>query len=163
MSENFVPLAAFLRPPPPPPPEALEVQTPDEGIDGVARSDDIAAEYASIFSAIRRFRAGVADALDAAVQRLLEQIAENVVARELQIAPPNIAAIVAKSRECAAAERVLAVRVHPAQRAALATLDLEVHEDERLQLGDVVVELRSGTIDLRLRTRIAMALMACER
>jgi flagellar biosynthesis/type III secretory pathway protein FliH len=161
MSENFVPLAAYLRPPPPAPPEAFDVQILDE-IAGVARPDAVATEYASVFSSIRRFRAGIADALDAAVQRLLEQIAENVVARELQIASPDIAAIVAKARE-RAAERIVAVRVHPAQREALATLDLEVHEDGRLQPGDVVIELRSGTIDLRLRTRMAMALTACER
>ena len=161
MSENFVPLAAFLRPPPPALPEALEIKVLDEGSAGVARSDDLAAEYAAVFSSIRRFRAGIADALDAAVQRLLEEVAENVVARELQIAPPDITAIVAKARERATAERVITVRVHPAQRKALATLNLDVHEDERLQPADVVVELRSGTIDLRLRTRIAIALTAC--
>lgn len=162
MSENFVPLAAYLRPPPPAPPEAFDVQILDEGIAGFAPPDAVATEYASVFSSIRRFRAGIADALDAAVQRLLEQIAENVVARELQVASPDIAAIVAKARE-RAAERIVAVRVHPAQREALATLDLEVHEDGRLQPGDVVIELRSGTIDLRLRTRMAIALTACER
>jgi flagellar biosynthesis/type III secretory pathway protein FliH len=131
------------------------------GIAG-APSDDIAAEYASVFSAVRRFRAGIADALDAAVQRLLSQIGENVVARELQIAPPDLGAIVAKARERAVAERVIAVRVHPAQRHGLTTLNVEIYEDDRLTLGDVVLELHSGTIDLRLRTRLAIALAACE-
>lgn len=162
MSEGFVPLAAFLRPPLPAFPEALDAEVADGIVAGAAPRDDIALEYASLFSAIRRFRAGIADALDAAVQRLLSQIGENVVARELQIAPPDLAAIVAKARERASAERVIAVRVHPAQCHALATLDVEIHQDDRLASGDVVLELDSGTIDLRLRTRLAIALAACE-
>ncbi len=160
MSDGFVPLAAFLRPLPPPPPETFDVaMANDVAQDGAF--DDLAQEYAAVFSAIRRFRAGIADAIDASVQRVLEHVAENVVARELQIAPPEIGAIVAKARERIDGERVLSVRVHPTQRDALATLQLETHEDARLVPGDIVVELRSGTIDLRLRTRLAMALAAC--
>lgn len=158
MSEGFVPLAVFLRPPPPQ--QALDVPREDRNDAGVTPADDIATEYAAAFSAVRRFRAGLADALDAAVQRLLLQIAENVVARELQVAPPDIAAIVAKARERAADERIIAVRVHPAQRHALTTLNVEAQEDDRLAPGDIVIELQSGTIDLRLRARLAMALVA---
>ena len=161
MSDGFVPLAAFLRPPPPALPELLEEEMGNNAA-GAAPSDDFASEYAPVFGAIRRFRAGIADALDAAVQRLLSQIAEQVVARELQIAPPDLAAIVAKARERAATERVIAVRVHPAQRHALATLNVETYDDDRLALGDVVLELHSGTIDLRLGTRLAIALAGCE-
>ena len=40
-------------------------------------------EYAATFGAVRRFRAALADALDVAVQQLLAEIAENVLAREL--------------------------------------------------------------------------------
>jgi flagellar biosynthesis/type III secretory pathway protein FliH len=121
---------------------------------------DLSAEYAAAFGAIRRFRAGVADALDAAVQRLLEEIAENVLARELRIAPPDVAAIVAKARDSCVAERVLGVRLHPSQRDALGELEVQSICDDRLSPGDIVIELRSGTIDLRLRTRLAAALAA---
>jgi flagellar biosynthesis/type III secretory pathway protein FliH len=161
MSESFIPLAAFLRPPPGPMP-MLEERMAAVAFAGDEPTDEIAQEYALVFSAIRRFRAGIADALDAAIQRLLLHIGESVVARELQIAPPDLAAIVAKARERAAAERAIAVRVHPTQGHLLATLSVETHEDDRLAPGDVVLELRSGTIDLRLRTRLAMALAACE-
>jgi|HubBroStandDraft_5_1064220.scaffolds.fasta_scaffold75557_2 flagellar biosynthesis/type III secretory pathway protein FliH len=160
MSESFIPLAAFLRPPPGPMP-ILE-RLAEVSSAGDEPTDEIAQEYALAFSAIRRFRAGIADALDAAIQRLLLHIGESVVARELQIAPPDLAAIVAKARERAVAERAVAVRVHPTQRHLLAALSVEIHEDDRLAPGDVVLELRNGTIDLRLRTRLAMALAACE-
>ena len=160
MSEGFVPLAAFLRPPPVF--EAPELQVGDADGDETFQSGDVARELAAALSAIRRFRAGVADALDAAVQSLLARIAEDVLSRELRIAPPEIAAIVAKARERNAADRVIAVRVHPAHRNALATLQVDVHTDDRLAHGDAVLEVRSGTIDVRLRTRLAAALAACE-
>lgn len=153
-------MAAFLRPLPPAPPNALQEDVTDGGIADVP-PEELSAEYASVVGAIRRFRAGIADALDAAVQRLLVYIGENVLARELELAPADIAGIVAKARERASAERVIAVRVHPTQRDLLAAMQVEVRQDERLRLGDVVIELHSGTIDLRLRTRLATALAAC--
>lgn len=161
MSDGFVPLAAFLRPLPPAPPQAFDDGVFEDDIADGAQPADLAAEYGSLFAAIRRFRAGISDALDAAVQQLLEEIAENVVARELELAPAAIAAIVAKARERVSAERIIAVRVHPAQRDALTMMTVETREDDRLEPGDVVLELRSGTIDLRLRTRLAIALAAC--
>jgi flagellar biosynthesis/type III secretory pathway protein FliH len=164
MSEVFVSLAAFLRPPPPAPPEYVprDAETDGERYAEAACSDELAAEHAAAIGAVRRFRAGLADALDAAVQRAMERIASDVLARELQIAPVELAAIVAKARERLFDERVLAVRVHPTQRDALASLHLEAHLDERLAPGDVVLELRSGTIDLLLRTRLAIALAASD-
>ena len=112
---------------------------------------------------MRRFRAALADALDVAVQQLLAEIAENVLARELRLAGADVAAVVAKTRERFSNERVLTVRVHPRDRNALRGLEIDAVVDESLAPGDVIAELRSGTIDLRLRARLENALDACAR
>ena len=95
------------------------------------------------------------------MERLLAEIAENVLARELTMARADVAAVVAKARERFSSERVLSVRVHPRDRNALGGLEIESVLDETLVPGDIIVELRSGTIDLRLRARLESALAAC--
>jgi flagellar biosynthesis/type III secretory pathway protein FliH len=163
MSEGFVPLARFLRPPPP---EPLVFPLPQAPADGemlapCLHSEESLTQYAATFGAIRRFRAALADALDVAVQRLLAEIAENVLARELTVAGADVAAVVAKTRERFSSERVLTVRVHPRDRNVLGGLEIDSVIDETLVPGDVIAELRSGTIDLRLRARLESALAAC--
>ena len=165
MSEGFIPLARFLSPPPPEP-VALPLPAPPAAGEPLAPSSQPAesfTEYAATFGAVRRFRAALADALGVAVQQLLAEIAENVLARELTLAGADVAAVVAKTRERFANERVLTVRVHPRDRDALCGLEIDVVLDESLAPGDVMAELRSGTIDLRLRTRLENALDACAR
>jgi flagellar biosynthesis/type III secretory pathway protein FliH len=53
------------------------------------------------------------------------------------------------------------VRVHPRDRHSLDSLEIDSVLDETLVPGDVIAELRSGTIDLRLRARLESALAAC--
>jgi flagellar biosynthesis/type III secretory pathway protein FliH len=163
MSEGFVPLARFLRPPPPEPVVFSLPQDPAAGqsIAPCSHSEESFAQFAATFSAIRRFRAALGDALDVAVQQLLAEIAENVLARELTVAGADVAAIVAKTRERFSSERVLSVRVHPRDRSALDSLEIDSVVDETLVPGEVIAELRSGTIDLRLRARLESALAAC--
>jgi len=163
MSEGFVPLARFLRPPPPEPIVFSLPQAPVAGerLAACSHSEESLVQYAATFGAIRRFRAALADALDVAVERLLEEIAENVLARELTVTGADVAAVVAKTRERFSSERVLSVRVHPRDRNALRGLEIDSVPDETLVSGDIIVELRSGTIDLRLRARLESALAAC--
>jgi flagellar biosynthesis/type III secretory pathway protein FliH len=164
MSEGFIPLARFLSPPPPEPVAlALPQSAAGEPLVLLSHPAGTFPEYAATFGVVRRFRAALADALDVAVQQLLAEIAENVVARELTLAGADVAAVVAKTRERFLNERVLRVRVHPRDRNALCGLEIDVVLDENLSPGDVIAELRSGTIDLRLRTRLEEALDACAR
>jgi flagellar biosynthesis/type III secretory pathway protein FliH len=163
MSEGFVPLAVFLRPLPPPEPPPLSSSQPADGPDPSADSDEILHEYSATFGVIRRFRAAVADALDVAVAQLLAEIAENVLARELALGAADVAAIVAKTRERFADEKNIVVRVHPRDRDALRELEIDTVVDQTLTPGDIIAELRSGTIDLRLGARLEMALTACAR
>jgi flagellar biosynthesis/type III secretory pathway protein FliH len=147
VSNGFVPLDLFLRstcadpdvPPEPPPARAEEQQLRD---------------CAEAVRAARLFRAGLHDALEAALPELLRRIARDVLARELRLAPAELRKIVETALESCAGEPALSVRAHPGDLDALASLDLQRVGDDALQPGDVYLALRSGTIDLRLSTRL---------
>jgi flagellar biosynthesis/type III secretory pathway protein FliH len=165
MFDEFVPLADFLSPP------LVDVvasvlpaaaPTSHESLDtSLPHAKDVATESAAVFAAARRFRAAVADAVDVAVQKLLTEIAENVLARELELGPADVGVIIAKARERFANEKILVVRIHPQDREALGKLEVDTVLDERLGRGDIVAELSSGTIDLRLQARLEAALATC--
>jgi flagellar biosynthesis/type III secretory pathway protein FliH len=161
MSDEFVPLAAYLRPPPESVSQPGLALLPADEPKTPANSDS--GEWAQALGAVARFRAAVADALDFTVEQLLKEIAENVVARELELADADLSSIVAKARERFWKERIIAVRVHPRDRDAFGELEVEKILDQSLEPGDVIAELQSGTIDLRLQTRLELALEACGR
>jgi flagellar biosynthesis/type III secretory pathway protein FliH len=111
-------------------------------------------ETAALLGEIRRFRAAVADAFEFEVEELLRDLAGSVLARELQLAPADVRAVVERARSRYARERVLAVRAHPAEVESLAALGVEVLPDAQLRGGDVIIDLQSGTIDLSLGVRL---------
>ncbi|HTW83742.1 MAG TPA: hypothetical protein VMD91_06735 [Candidatus Sulfotelmatobacter sp.] len=104
---------------------------------------------------MRLFRARLADAFDAAATRMLRELATDVLARELRLAPCDLAAIVARHRSSAP---VVRVRVAPDD--ARIDLGLPVTVDPALRAGDAIVELAGGTIDARLGVRLAALLAA---
>lgn len=144
MPDEFVPLEAFLRPRKS---EAIAaaVEPPVMGF---------AADCEDAIRAARRFRAGLADAVEIALARLLPQIAREVLARELRLDPADVAAIAAAALERFAAEKTLALRAHPSDAPALGDVRIPLVSDEALRRGDVVLELQSGSIDLRLDARL---------
>jgi flagellar biosynthesis/type III secretory pathway protein FliH len=162
MLDEFVPFEVFLRAPAP--------ETFDDSADCVPIGDDEtiasetpvddriadeeAGEMRQALSEIRRFRAALADALDFALEALLHDIAAGVLGRELQIAPADIACIVAQSRRRYADEPV-ALRVHPSEVELATATGLAVEEDRQLRRGDATIVLRAGTIDLSLGARLA--------
>lgn len=158
MSDPFVPLAAYLRPPAPEPALASSAPTAPE-----PEIAPVSFEYDETLRAARRFRAALADVLDAAVQQLLPTIAREVLARELRLEGADVAAIVTAALDRFDEERVLSVRAHPHDCEALARIELERIADDALLPGDIFLELRSGTIDLRLRTRLDGVLAAWTR
>ncbi len=149
--EEFVPLELFLRPPREP---ALTVVERPPPMPATAELEDT-------IRAARRFRAALADAVDIAVARLLPEIARDVLARELRLAPADIAAITDAALERCAGEKTLVLRVHPAEVDALADGRIAVVSDATLRPGDAVLELQSGTIDLRMDARLDAILSAC--
>jgi flagellar biosynthesis/type III secretory pathway protein FliH len=146
MSNAFLPLEAFLRS------TFGEVDTKSPPPAAVEPLDS--SQQREALHAVRRFRAGLSDALEAAVQRLLPGIARDVVARELELAPANVAAVVAAGLERCSSESVLRVRANPCDIGAIAGAALHGVPDETLEPGDVCIDLRSGTIDLSLAARL---------
>ncbi|MEO6836520.1 MAG: FliH/SctL family protein [Candidatus Tumulicola sp.] len=123
-------------------------------------SDNADAELGRALAAVRRFRAALADAVDFAVDELVADIASTVLARELQLAPADVAAVAAAALERYAADSPLKLRAHPEEADALAGFDLAVIADPRLRRGDVVIDLHSGTIDASLGARLECVLAA---
>jgi flagellar biosynthesis/type III secretory pathway protein FliH len=154
MPEEFVPLERFLRPPSRQPEEApAEPKEPEP-----PTAEQI--EQRESFRAARRFRAALADALDAAVEDLLRRIAHDVLARELELDEPCIAGIVTNALGRYPAQNIVAVRANPADVQALPDLGLEWIADDSLRRGDVLIELHSGTIDCTLNARLEAAVAA---
>ena len=150
MFEGFVPLAAFLRP------ERPRIDVLPEAVPEPLHSD-----IEDAVGAARRFRAALSDALDVAVVRLLREISTNVLGRELQTADCDIAAVVAAARARFENERVLVIRAHPQDLDALGVFEIECVADSRLRQGEVLFEVRSGTIDQRFAARLEAAVSAC--
>jgi flagellar biosynthesis/type III secretory pathway protein FliH len=152
MPDGFVPLDRALRPVPEPPTISDEVAAAVVSMrDSEPDLEDAAAEA-------RRFRAALADALALSLERLVRDVACDVLARELLLAPVNVAAIAARALERYLDDGPLRVRVHPDDRVACATLDVPVVADERLRAGDVVLDVRCGTIDASLGARLETVL-----
>jgi flagellar biosynthesis/type III secretory pathway protein FliH len=152
MPEEFIPLDVFLRPSPRDP-VCAEIEPVEK--------PPLPRDCGETIRAARRFRAALSDAVDAAVARLLPGIAREVLARELQLKPADIEAISASALERFAGEKTLTLRAHPADLEVLAAVPIAIVSDEMLRPGDVVFELRSGTIDLRMDARLAAVLDAC--
>jgi flagellar biosynthesis/type III secretory pathway protein FliH len=153
MSEEFVRLADYLR-------------TEGNSVEVVAQSPEPACEHSSkptetdeALRAARIFRAALSEALDVALRDLLVRIGRDVLARELQLAPADVGAIVRAARGRSRDGEVLAVRVHPAELDALASCEIATVPDASLARGDVVLELRSGTIDVSLPARLEAAVL----
>lgn len=98
----------------------------------------------------RLFRARLADAFDDAFGRLLRELATEVLARELRIAPCDLVALIERIGRDAPFVRV---RVAPADAAHEYGVPSIV--DPMLEPGDAVLELAGGARDLRLGVRLA--------
>lgn len=162
MAGEFVALADLLRAP-----SAVSsstaadaTTTPDvaERVAFGAANDDVR----DVLREARLFRARLADAFDDAAARLLRDLGSDVLARELRLAPCDLAAIV---QRIAVRVPVLRVRVSAADLACGVSLargfDVPVAEDPALRDGDAIVELSGGgALDARLGVRLATVLEA---
>jgi flagellar biosynthesis/type III secretory pathway protein FliH len=154
-SDEFVPLATFLHPVEPPLPATPTCDA--ERVDGdLARPQCVqpSNELAETLSAVRCFRAALTDALEIALQSLLPAIAHDVLGRELRIEPADLAAVVTEAVERFGREQVLVIRARSDEIGAMESLGVELAADDRLPRGDAEIELRSGTIYMRLHARL---------
>jgi hypothetical protein len=170
VTADFVSLADLLRGRIMPPAEGAEDLIPIQVLDAPAAELILAEplapnahdldgdENSDIDGAVRDarlFRARLADALDDAVARLVRDLAADVLARELRLAPCELAALVRRVLDRAP---VVRVRVAPADVARVR--GVPVLADPALTAGDAIVELASGALDARLGVRLAAVLEA---
>jgi hypothetical protein len=163
VAAEFVALADLLRAPgavaPLPSPDAT--RAPEDGEQPAFAVAHDEADVRDVLREARLFRARLADAFDDAAARLLRELASDVLARELRLAPCDLAAIV---RRIAARAPVLRVRVGAGDLARGVALPrgcgAVLVEDRALGDGDAVVELAGGALDARLGVRLATVLEA---
>jgi hypothetical protein len=157
------------------------VRHDDAGASG-PRVHECANDAGAALRDARLFRARLADAFDDAAARLLRELASDVLARELRLAPCDLAELVRRARDrmpvvrvrvaaCdVAACDVAACDVAPCDMAAydvarvagIPSRDdgVAVVEDSALAAGDAIVELAGGVLDARLGVRLATVLEA---
>lgn len=118
-------------------------------------ASDVHTELVEAAREARLFRARLADAFDDAVVRLVRELAVDVLARELRLAPCDISAIARR-----ALERAPVVRLRVAPEDAGNDYGLPIVVDPELRAGDAVFELAGGAFDARLGIRLATVLDA---
>ncbi len=112
--------------------------------------DDIIEDFASelLFA-----RLAALEAFERAVPRLLENLARDVLARELTVAGPDLAALARDVLADFAAQEPVALVVAPSDIDSLGG-GLPLRADARLAPGDLVVEVRDGEVDARFSLRL---------
>jgi flagellar biosynthesis/type III secretory pathway protein FliH len=159
MHDGFVPLQIALRPPVCDAEEDAESQTPREPANAAGpQTPSAPSDVDAGLAAARRFSAALADALALALERLLRDIAHDVLARELVLAPCDVARIAARALHRYLDEEPLRLRVHPDNVQACVALDVGIVADQSLRIGDAVLEVRSGSIDASLEARLEVVL-----
>ncbi len=136
--------------------EAERVQTPPP-----SRPSPVAPDACGVLANdIALARLAALEAYERAVPRLLEALARDVLARELAIAPPDLAALArALAREFADAGPVAFVACR--EDARQLPVDLPVRVDPALRAGDLVLEVRDGEVDARFALRFRGAIDGC--
>lgn len=151
MADTFVSFDRYLR---------AQETPPQIERERASVSDDVAEAQIAGLREVRLFRACLADALDALRESLLRDLAATVLARELQIAPAEIESIAAQALERLVEDEPVRLLACSADLPALAAIPLPVRADARLRRGDLLVEVRFGTIDVSLGVRLAQVLEA---
>ena len=150
MRNDFQPLAVLVRPVNP----QTQAEPPAQTVTVPGACAE--AEEAALRS-MRLFCAAVAEGVEAAIGQLLNDIAADVLARELQLAPADIARIVERALSRYLCEDPLHVLVHP-DDACDVRCDFPVVKDPSLRPGDARLVLRCGSVDASLGVRLAAVL-----
>lgn len=148
---EFVSLAELLLPNAP---EAVVPEAQPQPV-AVERVESASPDLVSALRAARLFRAQLTDALTEAFGTLLRDLAADVLARELRLAPCDLEALLQR-----VAERAPIVRVRVAPSDVVRIAGVSVEADAGLDPGDAIVELAGGAIDARLGVRLATVLEA---
>lgn len=128
---------------------SAEMQNEDDG--------ELAAAEVDLVRDVRLFHARITEAVETAVELVTADIAAEIVARELQLAPADIERIVDRALQRFVSEEPLRVRVHPGEAEGV-RCGIPIVADAALARGDAIVELRDGRVDARLGVRLACLL-----
>ena len=161
---EFISLADLLRPPVPLVATPVDVEPPIAEPPAMPTLDDATLprrdestnhELVAALRETRLFRARLADAFEGARQRLLRELATDVLARELRVAACDLDAL---ARRIIAEAPFVRIRVAPSDVATIS--GAPVVADTELDAGDAIVELIGGGLDARLGVRLAAVLEA---
>ncbi len=107
-------------------------------------------------------RAAAVEAFERASARLLRDLAEEVLARELALAPADTGALVRRFVAELADYEPLALAISPAD-AGQVRAALPVRIDPNLRAGDAILEVRDGAFESRLVLRVESIVAAALR
>jgi hypothetical protein len=161
LAAEFVPLDVWLRggTAVPAAPEGLaptaSVAADPEPARDPAASPEAAAATAALLGDLRRFRARLADALDAAGATLIRELAYAVLGRELLLAPADVATLARRILAEHPAARPLEIRHAPDEAPGI---DLPCVADPALASGDLIVRFADGCVDAQIGVRLAAVL-----
>ena len=135
----------------------------DEAIEcsaDLADAIDAQSSLADLLREMRLFHARLNELLEQSVAALRADIASDVLARELQTSPADVAAIAKRLAARFMDEHPVRIRVHP-DEAHLVDCGIPIAGDRGLHRGDAVLELRNGIVDASLGVRLQGVLEAC--
>lgn len=127
----------------------VEAPIVDDGV------DDVDATLADALM----FRATLEEAVELRAREIAREVAIEVLARELQLAPCDLAAVVKRARERYHLRDVVQIRVHPDDVTALGGNDAVVC-DASLRRGDAMLLASCGSVDATLGVRLDRVLRA---
>ena len=164
MQGTFVPLAAMLRAarvPSAPLATPAAISQPQHNVPDVRERETppdpgFARE---VCAQLTLARLAACEAFERAATRLVDLLARDVLARELALAPADVAALVARVRALFERDEAVTVVVAPCDAERIAS-GVPLRADPALEPGDVVVEVRDAAIDARFELRAADAVAA---
>jgi flagellar biosynthesis/type III secretory pathway protein FliH len=156
VAEGFVPFALYLRAVPKQPAPAKPQTTPPQQ-DEPAHEGDVERSVSGLAQDVALLRAAAAEAFERRAARLLRALADDVLARELELAAPACERLVQRALAELRELEPLGLRMAPSEADRFRGA-LPVAADATLAPGDAVVELRDGALESPLRFRLAAVL-----
>lgn len=155
---EFVELAQWFAAPPEPVPQTPDLEEEEVLIEVDEEPDAFDAIEGALTDA-RMFRAALSEAIELRAAEIVHEIAVEVLARELELRPCDLATVVRRASARYNMDEVLNVRVHPDDAPALSGIE-SVISDDSLRRGDVILAARCGSVDARLGVRLERVLRA---
>lgn len=139
--------------------------------EGQARAEAQALQLLQLLRTAAQEGIAIRDQIAATARPMLAQAVTLAVRRIVGAAytadPTLTTAACEEAIRAAAGQELLSIRVHPsveaAVTAALGELGAYVRPDEAIEVGGCIVDLRNGTIDATLDTRLNLAQLAIQR